>query len=151
MPQMPQTQASTATSAIAAVNETARFNMWCGFTVAKAGGGEAEISMPWRPEVAQYAGFLHAGVVAALIDTACGFAAASVVGPVLAAHFSVNCLRPAKGETFVARARVIKAGRSQVFTSAELFAVVSGRETLVATGETLLSVAGERADAASAS
>ena len=59
---------------------------------------------------------------------------------VLAAHFAVNCLRPAVGERFVARTRVIKSGRTQVFTACELYAQDSGREELVATGETLLTV-----------
>src|ERR1700712_4774419 len=96
--------------------------------------------MPWRREAGQYAGFLHAGLIGALIDTGCGFAAATLVGPVLASHFSVNCLRPAVGERFIARARVVKPGKSQVFTACELFAQKDGVEKLVATGETLLSV-----------
>ncbi len=96
--------------------------------------------MPWRKELGQYAGFLHAGLVGALIDTACGFAAASVVGRVLASHYSVNCLRPAVGERFFARARVVKPGKTQVFTACELYAVADGQEKLVATGETLLTV-----------
>jgi uncharacterized protein (TIGR00369 family) len=96
--------------------------------------------MPWRADAGQYAGFLHAGLVGALIDTACGFAAATVSGRVLASHYSVNCLRPAVGERFIARARVVKPGKSQVFTACELFAVSGGAEKLVATGETLLSV-----------
>jgi acyl-coenzyme A thioesterase PaaI-like protein len=57
---------------------------------------------------------------------------------VLASHFSVNCLRPAVGERFIARARVVKPGKTQVFTACELFAVANGEEKLVATGETLL-------------
>ena len=65
----------------------------------------------------------------------------TVAGPgVLAAHFSVNCLRPAQGEHFIARARVVRAGKTQVFTACELFAVAAQEEKLVATGETLLSV-----------
>ena len=107
---------------IRAINQTSAFNRWCGIEVSKASAGEAEITMPWRAEVGQYAGFLHAGLVGALIDTACGFAAASVVGRVLASHYSVNCLRPAVGERFVARARVVKPGKTQVFTACELFA-----------------------------
>jgi uncharacterized protein (TIGR00369 family) len=83
-------------------------------------------------------GFMHAGIVAALIDTACGYAAASVAGRVLTSHVSVNCLRPAVGELFIARARVVKPGKQQIFTSGELFAVSQGEEKLVATGETLL-------------
>ena len=64
-----------------------------------------------------------------------------LVGPhVLAAHFSVNCLRPAVGTRFVARAKVVKAGKVQVFTYCELFAGDASEEKLVATGETLLTV-----------
>jgi uncharacterized protein (TIGR00369 family) len=123
---------------IRSINDTAAFNRWCGIQVVSAGEGRAEIGLPWREDLGQYAGFLHAGVVGALIDTACGFAAATMVGRVLASHFSVNCLRPAVGERFVARARVVKPGRTQVFTACDLFAVTGGEEKLVATGETLL-------------
>jgi uncharacterized protein (TIGR00369 family) len=125
---------------IRAINETAAFNRWCGIEVLSAEAGRAEITMPWRADAGQYAGFLHAGLVGALIDTACGFAAATVSGRVLASHYSVNCLRPAVGERFIARARVVKPGKSQVFTACELYAVSDGNEKLVATGETLLSV-----------
>ena len=126
---------------IRAINETAEFNRWCGLEVLSAAPGLVEISMPWRKEAGQYTGFLHAGLVATLIDTACGYAAATMVGPsVLAAHFSVNCLRPAIGERFIARAKVVRAGKTQVFTSCELFASTAGEEKLVATGETLLTV-----------
>ena len=89
-----------------------RINRWCGIEVIQAGKGNVEIAMPWRKEVGQYSGFLHAGLVGTLIDTACGFAAATLVGPnLLASHFSVNCLRPAVGTRFVARAKVIKSGK----------------------------------------
>ena len=120
------------------INESAAFNRWCGIEVTAASEGQAEIAIEWRPELGQYAGFLHAGIVGALIDTACGFAAVTMVGRVLASHFAVNCLRPAVGERFIARARVVKPGRTQVFTACELFAVSAGTEKLVATGETLL-------------
>jgi uncharacterized protein (TIGR00369 family) len=125
---------------IRAINDSAAFNRWFGFDVVRVEPGLAELAMPWRPEAGQYSGFLHAGLVGALIDTACGFAAATMVGRVLASHYSVNCLRPAVGERFVARARVVKPGKTQVFTSCELYAVSAGSEKLVATGETLLTV-----------
>lgn len=123
---------------IRAINATAAFNRWCGIEVLAAGEGRAEIAVDWREDLGQYAGFLHAGLIGALIDTACGFAAATVVGRVLASHYAVNCLRPAVGERFVARARVVKPGRTQVFTACELFALTPEGERLVATGETLL-------------
>lgn len=125
---------------IRAINATAAFNRFYGIEVLSAGEGQAEIGMPWRSEAGQYSGFLHAGMVGALIDTACGFAAATLSGRVLASHYSVNCLRPAVGERFVARARVVKPGKTQVFTACELYALANGEEKLVATGETLLLV-----------
>ncbi|HEU5296413.1 MAG TPA: PaaI family thioesterase [Burkholderiaceae bacterium] len=128
-------------SLLRAINDRAAFNRWCGFEVQHAEPGSAEVAMPWRPELGQYAGFLHAGIVGALIDTACGYAAATQVGArVLASHFSVNCLRPAVGDRFVAKARVVRAGKQQVFTHCELYAQQAGADKLVATGETLLCV-----------
>ena len=69
----------------------------------------------------------------------------SIGGRVLASHYSVNCLRPAVGHRFIARARVIKPGKSQVFTACELHAEGDNGEKLVATGETLLLVVAEGA------
>lgn len=132
--------------ALRRLNATAAFNRWCGIEVVAAAPGRVEIAMPWRDEAGQYAGYLHAGVVGALIDTACGYAAATLLGTrLLAAHYAVNCLRPAVGERFVARARVVKPGRTQAFTACELVAFDGDRETLVATGETLLSVLADAA------
>lgn len=124
-----------------AINATAAFNRWAGFEVTQAGQGEAELRMAWRTDdMGQYAGFLHAGLIGAMLDTACGFAAATVSGRVLASHFSVNCLAPAVGRAFVARGRVVKAGRKQVFATAELFAEGEGDAALklVATGSAIL-------------
>lgn len=123
---------------IRAINDSAAFNRWLGLEVLAAGDGQAEIALAWRPDLGQYSGFLHAALIGGLVDTACGFAAATLVGRVLASHYAVNCLRPAIGERFIGRARVVKPGRTQVFTACELFAVRDGQETLVATGETLL-------------
>ena len=133
-------QSATTLERIRAINASAAFNRWCGLEVVDAQPGSATIAMPWRDEAGQYSGFLHAGLVGALIDTACGFAAATLVGRVLASHYAVNCLRPAVGRRFVARARVVKPGKSQVFTACELFAEDDDGEKLVATGETLLLV-----------
>jgi uncharacterized protein (TIGR00369 family) len=120
------------------INASAAFNRWSGFEVIEAAPGRVEIEMQWRSEAAQYSGYLHAGLIGALIDTACGYAAATMAGRVMASHFSVNCLRPAVGERFRARARVVKPGKTQVFTTCELFAITGEKETLVATGETIL-------------
>jgi uncharacterized protein (TIGR00369 family) len=124
---------------LVAVNASAGLNSMIGFEVVSAGGGTAEIVMKWGKDLTQYAGHLHAGVIAALLDTACGFAAATVVGRVTASHFSMNCLRPAVGRLFVAKGTTVRAGRRQIFAKAELFAEdEQGERHLVATGETLL-------------
>ena len=124
--------------ALVALNASAAFNRWAGFELGAVAPGIVELRLQWREELGQYAGFLHAGMIGAMIDTACGFAAYTKVGNVLASHFSVNCLAPATGEAFVARARIVRAGRKQVFTAAELFASQGGVERLVATGEAIL-------------
>lgn len=120
------------------VCQAAAFNRWLDLEVASAGEGEVELRLRWREEFGQYSGFLHAGIIAGLLDTACGFAAYTVAGNVLASHFSMNCIRPASGETFVVRGKVTRAGKLQVFTTAELFVLDKETPVLVATGETLL-------------
>ena len=131
--------AASATRAdVVALNETAAFNVWAGFEVLDAGDGRAELKLPWRADLGQYAGFLHASMIGGMIDTACGFAAFTVAGRVLASHYSVSCLAPAVGSAFVARGRVVQAGRRQVFAAADLFAQRDGAERRVAFGEAIL-------------
>ena len=122
------------------LTNTATFNRWAGFDVVRVDEGECELRLVWRPdEMGQYAGFLHAGMIAALLDTACGFAATTTSGfSVLASQFSMNCVAPAVGDEFIAIGRVTKAGRKQVFTTGELFAVRERTRRLVATATTLL-------------
>jgi len=131
--------ATTATRAdVVALSETAAFNLWAGLEVRDASDGRAELKLPWRADLGQYAGFLHASMIGGMIDTACGFAAFTLSGHVLASHISVHCLAPATGDAFIARARVVKAGRRQVFAHAELFALRGDGEQLVATGDVIL-------------
>ena len=124
---------------VVALNSTARLNLFAGFEVTAAAGGTAEIVMQWNDDLTQYAGHLHAGMIAALLDTACGFAAVTEAGKVTASHFSMNCLRPAVGRRFVAKGVIVRAGRKQIFAKAELFSENErGDRILVATGDTLL-------------
>ena len=77
--------------------------------------GEVEIEIPFRQDLTQQHGFLHAGVIAAIVDSACGYAALSLMparASVLTVEFKVNLLAPAKGERFVARGKVVKPGRT---------------------------------------
>ncbi len=120
------------------LNSSAPFNRWAEFEAIEAKDGQAELALRWRDDLGQYSGFLHAGLLGALVDTACGFAATTVSGHVLASHFAVNCLAPATGDRFIALAKVVKAGRRQVFTSAEVYALSSNGRKLVATGEAIM-------------
>lgn len=125
------------------LSSTATFNQWAGFEVVRMGEGECELRMPWRAtEMGQYSGFLHAGLIAALLDTACGFAANTMASGVLSSNVAVNYLAPAVGDRFNATGRVVKAGRKQIFTAGELHAVDGDRSKLVATATAILVPAG---------
>jgi uncharacterized protein (TIGR00369 family) len=98
--------------------------------------GQVEISIGHRPTLTQQNGFIHAGVLTSILDSACGYAAMSV-GPekhdVLSVEFKVNLLAPAKGERFVARAAVKRAGKNLTVCTADAFAIQNGEEKVVAT------------------
>ena len=108
-----------------------------GATLTRVEPGIVEITLPYRADLAQQHGYLHAGIVTTIADTACGYAAYSLMPPdseVLSVEFKVNLLRPAKGEMFVAVAEVVKSGRTLTVVRADVFGVDhSGKRELVAT------------------
>lgn len=130
-------------AALREVSQLAKFNDWLGLEIVSVSEGEAELRLAWREEFGQYAGYLHAGIVGALLDTACGFAAYPLSGRVLASQLSVKFLRPAIADTFIVRGYVIKAGKQQVFAAAEL-AGLGAPERLLAVGDALLVPTGDR-------
>ena len=88
--------------------------------------GMIEITLPYRADLAQQHGYLHAGIVTTIADSACGYAAYSLMPPnseVLSVEFKVNLLRPAKGEKFLAVAEVVKAGKTLTVVRADVFGV----------------------------
>ena len=99
--------------------------------------GLIEITLPYRTDLTQQHGYLHAGVVTTIADSACGYAAYSLMPAgteVLSVEFKINLLRPAKGEHFLARAEVIKPGRMLTVVRADVFGISEGKEReLVAT------------------
>ncbi|MEI9995280.1 MAG: PaaI family thioesterase [Rhizomicrobium sp.] len=115
----------------------AAFNTWLGLEVDQASEGEVELSLRWRPEFGQYSGYLHAGIISGLIDTACGFAASTLSGRVLASQLSVRFLRPAVADVFVVRGKVVKPGRQQIFACGELCAR-GAPDKLLAVGDAIL-------------
>lgn len=130
-------------AALREVTKRAKFNSWLGLEIVSASEGAVELHLAWREEFGQYAGYLHAGIIAALLDTACGFAAYSLSGEILASQLSVKFLRPATAKTFLVRGRVIKPGKQQVFAAAEL-ASLDAPDRLLAIGDTLLVPIGDR-------
>lgn len=107
-----------------------------GMTLERVDKGEVDIAFTHRDDLTQQHGFLHAGVIATALDSACGYAAFSMMpeeAVVLSVEFKTNLMRPAKGERFVARARVVKPGRTITFCEASAFAITADKETLIAT------------------
>ena len=98
--------------------------------------GAVEIELPFRADLTQQDGFLHAGAISSILDSACGYAAMSVApedANVLSVEFKVNLLSPAVGERFVARAEIKRAGKKITVCAADAFAVTAGEEKLIAT------------------
>ena len=98
--------------------------------------GLVEISLGYRVDLAQQHGYLHAGIITTIADSAGGFAAYSLMPPnseVLSVEFKVNLLRPAKGETFSAVAEVVKPGKTLTVVRADVFGMEHDRRELVAT------------------
>ena len=98
--------------------------------------GEIELEMAHSNAFTQQHGFIHAGFIAAALDSACGYAAFSLMpgeAEVLTVEFKINPLTPARGERFVFRGRVVRPGRTINVCDGQAFGVVGDRRTLVAT------------------
>lgn len=108
-----------------------------GMTLVSVGPGRVEMDMPFHPEFTQQHGFMHAGIIATALDSACGYAAFSLMpadAAVLTIEFKINLLSPARGERFLFRAEVTKPGNTITVADGRAFAVRDdGTEKLVAT------------------
>lgn len=97
--------------------------------------GEVFIELPFSPALTQQHGYLHAGIITSIVDSACGFAAFTLMpasAGVLTVEYKVNLLSPAKGELFIASGKVIKPGRTLTVCNGEVFAVDKGARKLIA-------------------
>ena len=97
--------------------------------------GAVEILLVPSPAISQQHGFVHAGAVSAIADSAAGYSALSLMpegAGVLTTEFKINLVAPAVGEHLVARGRVVKPGRTLTLTQSDVFAVGNGQERLVA-------------------
>jgi uncharacterized protein (TIGR00369 family) len=107
-----------------------------GAQLERVAAGEVEISLPFRTELTQQHGALHAGVVTALADTACGYAALTLMPAgvaVVSVEFKINLIQPAVGPTLVARGSVVRSGRTLTVCSGEVITTAPADERVVAT------------------
>lgn len=94
-----------------------------GVTLERISPGEVDLALAFRRDLTQQHGFLHAGVITAAVDSACGYAALTLMDPgvaVLSVEFKVQLLAPARGARFLALGRVVRPGRTLTVVSGEL-------------------------------
>lgn len=109
-------------AALTGLSAVGGFNRWLGVALLRCDPGTVEIAAPIRPEIMQHHGFVHGGVVGALADTAIAWTAATAVGDVVTAGYTLQLLAPATGTRIVAAGEVLKAGRTQVSVQAKVWA-----------------------------
>jgi uncharacterized protein (TIGR00369 family) len=117
-----------------------------GATLGQVEPGVVEIRLPFRADLTQQHGFVHAGVITTIVDSACGYAALSMVPAqtgVLTIEYKANFLAPARGSRFLARGRVLRAGRTVVVCAGDVVAMQDEAEVPVATMlATIMAIAG---------
>ena len=106
-----------------------------GASLSRVAPGEVDVLLPFREDLTQQNGYVHAGVITTVADSACGYAAYTLMpagSGVLSVEFKVNLLRPAQGDEFAAQARVVKAGATLTVTRCDVYARSGGEAKLVA-------------------
>lgn len=107
-----------------------------GASLVSVAAGEVVVELSHREDLVQQNGFLHAGVTTAVVDSACGYAALTMMpegADVLSVEFKVNLLAPAAGSRFRAVGRVVKAGRTLTVCQGEMIALDSGKTVALMT------------------
>jgi uncharacterized protein (TIGR00369 family) len=106
-----------------------------GASLALVENGRVQIELPYAEHICQQHGFLHAGVLSTIVDSACGYAGLTMMpegSEVLTTEFKINLLSPAKGERFIAVGRVIKSGRTLTVAQGEITAVEGEKRNVIA-------------------
>jgi uncharacterized protein (TIGR00369 family) len=107
-----------------------------GAALVRVAPGEVDIALPYSPVFCQHNGFLHAGAISSIADSANGYAAFTLFPPgtdVLAVEFKINLLAPAKAPQFLASGRVLRPGRTLTVCQAHVFGLSGESRVLVAT------------------
>jgi uncharacterized protein (TIGR00369 family) len=106
-----------------------------GASVRSVAPGAVEIELPYRADLCQQDGFLHAGIITTIVDSACGYAAYTLMptdARVLSVEFKINFLAPAVGDRFIARGTVARAGRTVTVCTGEVVAMSQDSERVIA-------------------
>jgi len=114
-----------------------------GATLTRVAPGEVEIALPWRDELTQQKGFIHGGILGMIADSACGYAAFSLMpagGSLVTVEYKMNILTPARG-ALVARGHVVRPGRTLTVARGEVYSedgkhVATMQQTLMALPDT---------------
>jgi uncharacterized protein (TIGR00369 family) len=114
-----------------------------GASLGAVGPGRVEVDLPFRDELTQQKGYVHGGIIGMIADTACGYAAYSLMPPsasLVTVEYKINILAPGRG-TLVARGEVLKAGRTLTVARAEVYSedgrhVASMQQTLMMLADT---------------
>ncbi|AUG55744.1 PaaI family thioesterase [Thalassospira marina] len=109
------------------------FAAWAGAKLVSYKYGEVEINLSMRRELTQHHGFGHGAIVGLLADSACAWAAASIVGDVVTAEYKLNFLAPAVGHTLLAYGSVLGPAGRQTVCRADIYCQTQSRKILVAT------------------
>lgn len=117
-----------------------------GATLSSVTPGEVTIELPWAQALTQQHGFLHAGIVATALDSACGYSASSLMpaeAAVLTIEYKINLMAPANGRRFRMVGEVVKPGRTITVTEGRAYAIDGSQEKLIATmSATMMTVMG---------
>jgi uncharacterized protein (TIGR00369 family) len=127
------------------------FMQTLGAVLARVEVGAVSIELPYSPALSQQHGYFHGGVIGTLADNACGYAAFTLMraeDSVLTAEYKVNLLAPGDGEKLIARAKVLRPGRTLTVCEARVYAVKGDKQKLCATAlATLITLANQSDDA----
>ncbi|MEM7292536.1 MAG: PaaI family thioesterase [Pseudomonadota bacterium] len=107
-----------------------------GARITRVEAGAVDIEFDYREDLTQQHGFIHAGILSTVLDSACGYAAFSLMPPeaaVLTVEFKINLLSPAQGERFRAAGVVKKSGRTITVAEGEMIAISGDQEKCIAT------------------
>lgn len=118
-----------------------------GATLERVAAGEVDIALAFRADLCQQHGFIHAGVITTVLDSACGYSAFTLMpadAEVMTVEYKVNFLSPAAGERFLARGRVVRAGRNLSVVTGEVIATQGGRDKTVCLMQATMTAGGAK-------